>query len=32
MAVLYISRGKAIMFSGCTLFFFFFVSKGNLQG
>ena len=34
MAVLYVSRVKAIMFYACTLlffFFFFFVSKGNLQ-
>ena len=33
MAVLYISRGNAIMFYRCTLFFFFFfVSKSNLRG
>jgi len=31
MAVLYISRRKAIMFYGCTLFFFFF-SKGHIRG
>ena len=31
MAVLYVSRGKAIMFYHCTLFFFFF-SNANLRG
>ena len=31
MAVVYVSRGKAIMFYRCTLFFLF-VSKGNLRG